>query len=259
MLARGIVGTRGDVPFVASPMHKHAFDLRTGRCLDDAHVRRCRRTTSGWSTGSCSWGTGRPSRRDAGQETRMTAGPLDGFLVGVTAARKVDEQVALLERRGARVEWAPALSLDPNHVDDDELRAATVRRAGPARRPVPGDDRHRHEGVVRGRRALGHPARPARRARVRRDPRPRSEERRRPAPAGAARAVGSRVGVLRGRPHPPAGARPRRPADRRAGARAVALDGGARAAAPGRGRDRGDRLPGAGRRGPRRRCSGWST
>ena len=52
--------------------------------------------------------------------------PLSGFLVGVTAARKVEEQVALLERRGARVEWAPALSQDPNHVDDDELRAATA-------------------------------------------------------------------------------------------------------------------------------------
>ena len=40
VLARGIVGTRGDVPFVASPMHKHAFDLRTGQCLDDEHVQR---------------------------------------------------------------------------------------------------------------------------------------------------------------------------------------------------------------------------
>lgn len=38
VLARGIVGTRDGVPFVASPMHKHAFDLRTGRCLDDEHV-----------------------------------------------------------------------------------------------------------------------------------------------------------------------------------------------------------------------------
>ena len=37
-LSRGIVGTRDGVPFVASPAHKHAFDLRTGRCLDDAHV-----------------------------------------------------------------------------------------------------------------------------------------------------------------------------------------------------------------------------
>lgn len=39
VLARGIVGTRGEIPFVASPMHKHAFDLRTGRCLDDEHVQ----------------------------------------------------------------------------------------------------------------------------------------------------------------------------------------------------------------------------
>jgi nitrite reductase (NADH) small subunit len=42
VLARGIVGTRlvdgGDVPFVASPLHKQAFDLRTGQCLDDAAV-----------------------------------------------------------------------------------------------------------------------------------------------------------------------------------------------------------------------------
>jgi len=42
VLARGIVGTRAvdgeDVPFVASPMHKQAFDLRTGRCLDEESV-----------------------------------------------------------------------------------------------------------------------------------------------------------------------------------------------------------------------------
>lgn len=44
VLARGIVGTRrvisgdAEVPFVASPMHKHAFDLRTGQCLDDPAV-----------------------------------------------------------------------------------------------------------------------------------------------------------------------------------------------------------------------------
>ena len=39
VLARGIVGTRGEIPYVASPMHKQAFDLRTGQCLDDAAVR----------------------------------------------------------------------------------------------------------------------------------------------------------------------------------------------------------------------------
>jgi nitrite reductase (NADH) small subunit len=35
VLSRGIVGSRGDVPVVSSPMDKQAFDLRTGLCLDD--------------------------------------------------------------------------------------------------------------------------------------------------------------------------------------------------------------------------------
>ena len=47
VLSRGIVGTRTtgsgpearEVWFVASPMHKQAFDLRTGQCLDDAGLR----------------------------------------------------------------------------------------------------------------------------------------------------------------------------------------------------------------------------
>lgn len=37
-LAKGIVGTRGDVPFVASPRHRKAFDLRTGHCLEEPGV-----------------------------------------------------------------------------------------------------------------------------------------------------------------------------------------------------------------------------
>ncbi|MCY7395583.1 MAG: nitrite reductase small subunit NirD [Nocardioides sp.] len=36
-IARGIVGRRGEVPFVGSPAHGHRFDLRTGQCLDDLH------------------------------------------------------------------------------------------------------------------------------------------------------------------------------------------------------------------------------
>jgi nitrite reductase (NADH) small subunit len=38
VLSRGIVGDRGGVPTVASPVYKQAFDLRTGRCLDDDQV-----------------------------------------------------------------------------------------------------------------------------------------------------------------------------------------------------------------------------
>ncbi len=33
-MSRGIVGSRGPVPTVASPLHKQVYDLRTGECLD---------------------------------------------------------------------------------------------------------------------------------------------------------------------------------------------------------------------------------
>ena len=38
VMARGIVGTRGDRPVVASPMHKQTYDLDTGVCLDAPDV-----------------------------------------------------------------------------------------------------------------------------------------------------------------------------------------------------------------------------
>ncbi|MFD4597784.1 uroporphyrinogen-III synthase [Streptomyces sp. NPDC058464] len=51
-------------------------------------------------------------------------GPLAGFTVGVTAARRADELGALLQRRGAAVLHAPALRIVPL-ADDGELLAAT--------------------------------------------------------------------------------------------------------------------------------------
>ncbi|MDI3389387.1 uroporphyrinogen-III synthase [Streptomyces sp. B-S-A8] len=51
-------------------------------------------------------------------------GPLAGFTVGVTAARRADELGALLTRRGAAVLHAPALRIVPL-ADDSELLDAT--------------------------------------------------------------------------------------------------------------------------------------
>ncbi|MFD9574007.1 uroporphyrinogen-III synthase [Streptomyces sp. NPDC059982] len=51
-------------------------------------------------------------------------GPLAGFTVGVTAARRADDLIALLRRRGAAVLHAPALRIVPL-ADDGELMAAT--------------------------------------------------------------------------------------------------------------------------------------
>ncbi|MFE0812272.1 uroporphyrinogen-III synthase [Streptomyces sp. NPDC058794] len=58
------------------------------------------------------------------EQQRPDHGPLAGFTVGVTAARRADELGALLERRGAAVLHAPALRIVPL-ADDSELLAAT--------------------------------------------------------------------------------------------------------------------------------------
>lgn len=39
VISRGIVGDKGGVPKIASPIYKQNFDLRTGQCLDDPGVR----------------------------------------------------------------------------------------------------------------------------------------------------------------------------------------------------------------------------
>ncbi|MGK3998485.1 nitrite reductase small subunit NirD [Sorangium sp. So ce1024] len=39
VISRGIVGDKGGVPKIASPIYKQNFDLRTGQCLDDPSVR----------------------------------------------------------------------------------------------------------------------------------------------------------------------------------------------------------------------------
>ncbi|MFF5635128.1 uroporphyrinogen-III synthase [Streptomyces sp. NPDC012825] len=58
-------------------------------------------------------------------------GPLAGFTVGVTAARRADELITLLRRRGAAVVHGPALRIVPL-ADDTELLAATKELIGHA-------------------------------------------------------------------------------------------------------------------------------
>jgi nitrite reductase (NADH) small subunit len=39
VLSRGIVGDKGGIPKIASPIFKQTFDLRTGQCLENSKVR----------------------------------------------------------------------------------------------------------------------------------------------------------------------------------------------------------------------------
>ncbi|MFI6145941.1 uroporphyrinogen-III synthase [Streptomyces sp. NPDC051109] len=64
------------------------------------------------------------TRTAAAPTAADAAGPLAGFTVGVTAARRADDLIALLRRRGATVVHAPALRIVPL-ADDGELLAAT--------------------------------------------------------------------------------------------------------------------------------------
>ncbi|WP_431783975.1 uroporphyrinogen-III synthase [Streptomyces chumphonensis] len=60
------------------------------------------------------------------QEPTHDIKPLAGFTIGVTAARRAEELIALLERRGAVVQHAPALRIVPL-TDDSELLSTTER------------------------------------------------------------------------------------------------------------------------------------
>lgn len=39
VISRGIVGDKGGVPKITSPIYKQGFDLRTGQCLEDPAVK----------------------------------------------------------------------------------------------------------------------------------------------------------------------------------------------------------------------------
>jgi uroporphyrinogen-III synthase len=56
----------------------------------------------------------------------MSVEPLEGYTIGITAARRREEFAAALGRRGAKVICAPAIRLVPL-ADDSELLAATRR------------------------------------------------------------------------------------------------------------------------------------
>jgi len=53
-------------------------------------------------------------------------GPLTGYTIGITAARRREELGMALERRGAKIVYAPAIRIVPL-ADDTDMLAATRR------------------------------------------------------------------------------------------------------------------------------------
>ena len=116
-----------------------------------------------------------------------------GYRIGITAARKVEEQVAAPRAPRRQVEsGAGAVASTPTRSTTRRC-ARPPRRCWPADRHLRGDHRDRDEGVVRGRRDVGPARRAARGARRRRDPGARPEERRRACAGTACASCGRRT------------------------------------------------------------------
>jgi uroporphyrinogen-III synthase len=146
VLSRGIVGSRSDAVFVASPMYKQPFDLRTGQCLDDPAVSvptfdvrvvdgvvqvlvPPQLETERTRTENTETTKRETEKGDATQKRERTrsrdAQVLAGYRIGITSTRRADELATLLERQGAVVESAPAL-MTLSCSEDVQLRDATV-------------------------------------------------------------------------------------------------------------------------------------
>ena len=135
-------------PLVASPMHKQAFDLRTGQCLDDAAVRV---PTYDVRVDRTAWCTSGPDRQPGESVTDLPLSRLPDRRHRGPEGRRAGHAARAARRRG-RVGAGAVGRPEPRR-----RRAAGGHRggAGAAGRPVPGDHRHRHEGVVRGGRGVG--------------------------------------------------------------------------------------------------------
>src|SRR3954468_23141535 len=106
VLSRGIVGSKGDVVKVASPVYKQNFDLRTGRCLDDPSVQLrtypvkvedkrvkvgvLRGTAVPSSPPPANVATASPSQPATREPpARATQGPLSGRTIALVATREL--------------------------------------------------------------------------------------------------------------------------------------------------------------------------
>lgn len=127
VLSRGIVGTKGDVVKVASPIYKQTFDLRTGACLEKPEVRI---PTYGVRVVGCvvqvqlsarsiiprsnevgpTRGSPPTTPLPTANVSERRAGPLAGFRVAVCEFREQDRLAHLLESQGADVLSCPLVA-----------------------------------------------------------------------------------------------------------------------------------------------------
>jgi uroporphyrinogen-III synthase len=120
VLSRGIVGTKGDVVKVASPVYKQTFDLRTGISIEKPEVRIP--TYAVRVVGNMVEVMAR--RRSMGadaSDSRGSIGPLAGFRVAICEFRERERLSEMLASKGATVVSCPLITTtDADDVESVE-------------------------------------------------------------------------------------------------------------------------------------------
>ena len=176
---------------------RHARTL--ARAVDGCRRRRCAQPRRHRRRRGRPRRAAPPRPRDGRWRRPLTSPPrptlsaaLEGCTIVIAVDRRSTELAAALERHGAQVRPAPALTIVP-HIDDEALIARTRELIANPPEVVVAIDRSRLPRLDGGRRRGGPPRRPARRALAGADRRPRPEGARRDPAGGAHRGLGRGV------------------------------------------------------------------
>jgi uroporphyrinogen-III synthase len=118
VLSRGIVGSKGDILKVASPVYKQTFDLRSGQCLENKDVRVPvyeSRVVDGVVQVKASLTKTEP------EMAKRTKGPLSAWTIAIGETRERERLEDMLVSKGATVVSCPVVAVadspDPAAVE----------------------------------------------------------------------------------------------------------------------------------------------
>ena len=118
VISRGIVGSKGDMVKVASPLYKNAFCLRTGASLDDAKIR-LRTYPVRVVSGRVQVAAGR--QESSADPALRPEGALTGRTIAIAESREAHLLTRMLMEKGATVIGYPLVrivdALDPAPVE----------------------------------------------------------------------------------------------------------------------------------------------
>jgi uroporphyrinogen-III synthase len=112
VISRGIVGSRGDIPKVASPIFKQTFNLETGQCFEKPEVA-LKTYPVRMIDGRVQVGVIRQAAppEETKPPARSTGRPLEGLVIALPETREIERLTRLIEQKGAQAFRVPMVSM----------------------------------------------------------------------------------------------------------------------------------------------------